>query len=108
MVYDTAKSINDFRIRQVDAVSLNLVETTFGRVRPSPCRYDIRSNTSNTATYMYKIVSIFANRFELNSVLCSFQNPHVRMTWKTYMHISKDKTSLYTRRNTLEKGRYCV
>ena len=51
-----AKSINDIRLRQLDA-EINLVESTFGRIRPSPGRYDIRSNTSNTATYMYKIVS---------------------------------------------------
>ena len=54
MVNDIAKSINDFGCRFVE---INLVESTFGRIRPSPGRYDIRSNTSNTATYMYKIVS---------------------------------------------------
>ena len=89
MVNDTAKKHQWFSITSSGCcfVEINLVETTFGHIRPPPGRYDIRSNTSNTATYMYKIVSklsIFANRFELNSVLCSFQNPHVRMA---YMHI---------------------
>ena len=89
MVNDTAKKHQRFSNTSSGCcfVEINLVETTFGRIRPPPGRYDIRSNTSNTATYMYKIVSklsIFANRFELNSVLCSFQNPHVRMA---YMHI---------------------
>ena len=38
-------------------VEINLVEKPFGRIRPSPGRYDIRSNTSSTATYIYKTVS---------------------------------------------------
>ena len=91
-------------------VEINLVETTFCRIRPPPGQYDIRSNTSNTATYMYKIVSklsIFANRFELNSVLCSFQT-HMYGWLRTRTCISNDKTSLYTRHNKLEKGGYCV
>ena len=48
-------------------VKINLDETTFGRIRPSPSRYDIRPNMSNTATYMYKTVSkrgCFPNHFE--------------------------------------------
>ena len=55
----TAKRISEFSITSSGGrfVEINLVETIFGRIRPSPGRYDIWSNTSNTATYMYKTVS---------------------------------------------------
>ena len=64
---DTAKSNSDFSFTSSGRrfVEINLVETTLSRIRPSPGRYDIRSN----------------------SVLCAFQNPHVRMAWNTYMHV---------------------
>ena len=52
---DTAKSISEFSITSSGRrfVEINLVETTLSRMRPSPGRYEIRSNTSSTATYMY-------------------------------------------------------
>ena len=55
----TAKSISEFSITPSGRrfVEFNLVKTTFGRIRPSPGRYDIRSNTSSAAAYMYKTVS---------------------------------------------------
>ena len=47
-------SVN-FLLRQVDAVSLKSIRSkNIGRIKPG--RYDIRLNTSNTATYMYKTV----------------------------------------------------
>ena len=56
---DTAESISEFSITSSERnfKEINLVETTFGRIRLSPGRYDIRSNTSNTAKYMYTTVS---------------------------------------------------
>ena len=56
---DTAKSISEFSITSGGRryVEIDLVETTFGRIRPSPGRYDIRSNTSSISTYIYKTVS---------------------------------------------------
>ena len=56
---DTEKSISEFSITSSGRrfVEINLVETTFDRIRPSPGRYDIRSITSSTSMYMYKTVS---------------------------------------------------
>ena len=56
---NTAKNINEYSISSSERrfVEINLVKTTFGGMRPSPGRYDVRSNTSNTARYIYKVVS---------------------------------------------------
>ena len=60
--YDTAKSISEFSITSSGRrfVEINLVEMTFGRIRPSPGRYDIRSISNGTLMYMYKTVSKFS------------------------------------------------
>ena len=95
---------------------------TFGRIRPSLGRYDIQSNTSSTATYMYTIVAklstidgfFFAYRFELNSMLCAFQNLHVRMAWNTHMHVECQNLIVYKaeytrkREGTVFKTKYCI
>ena len=55
----------------------------------------------------------FANRFELNSVLCAFQNPHVRMAWNTYMHVECQNLIVYKaqctrkREEAVFKTKYC-
>ena len=60
--YDIATSISEFSITSSGRrfVEINLVETTFGRIRPSPGRYDIRTISNSTSIYMYKTVSKFS------------------------------------------------
>ena len=108
---DTARSISEFSTTSIGRrfVEINLVETTYDLHRVDTIFDRIRAVQQRTCSQVCRhcqsLTGFFciANRFELNSMLRAFQNPHVRMVWNTYMHVECQNLIVYKAQYTSKR-----